>query len=37
MRLLSRTTRSISPTEAEERLLVTLGPMLRNLGSGLIP
>ncbi|WP_312219543.1 LysR family transcriptional regulator, partial [Sphingobium yanoikuyae] len=28
MRLLSRTTRSVAPTEAGERLIATLGPML---------
>lgn len=33
MRLLSRTTRSVSPTEAGERLLATLGPMLRDLDA----
>lgn len=31
VRLLSRTTRSVAPTEAGERLLTTLGPMLRDL------
>lgn len=31
VRLLSRTTRSVAPTEAGERLLATLGPMLRDL------
>lgn len=31
LRLLSRTTRSVAPTEAGERLLATLGPMLHDL------
>lgn len=31
MRLLSRTTRSVAPTEAGERLIATLGPMLHDL------
>lgn len=31
VRLLSRTTRSVAPTEAGERLIATLGPMLRDL------
>ena len=33
MRLLSRTTRSVAPTEAGERLIATLGPMLRDLDA----
>jgi DNA-binding transcriptional LysR family regulator len=33
LRLLSRTTRSVAPTEAGERLLATLGPMLRDLDT----
>lgn len=33
MRLLSRTTRSVAPTEAGERLLATLGPMLHDLDA----
>lgn len=33
MRLLSRTTRSVAPTEAGERLLSTLGPMLHDLDT----
>lgn len=33
LRLLSRTTRSVAPTEAGERLLATLGPMLHDLDS----
>lgn len=35
VRLLSRTTRSVAPTEAGERLLATLGPMLHDLDSAL--
>jgi DNA-binding transcriptional LysR family regulator len=35
MRLLSRTTRSVAPTEAGERLLATLGPMLHDLDSAM--
>ncbi|MCZ7502769.1 LysR family transcriptional regulator [Agrobacterium sp. 22-221-1] len=31
VRLLSRTTRSVAPTEAGERLIATLGPMLHDL------
>ena len=31
VRLLSRTTRSVAPTEAGDRLIATLGPMLREL------
>lgn len=31
VRLLTRTTRSVAPTEAGERLLATLGPMLQDL------
>lgn len=33
MRLLSRTTRSVAPTEAGERLIATLGPMLHDLDT----
>ncbi|MBS0999534.1 LysR family transcriptional regulator [Acetobacter persici] len=33
MRLLSRTTRSVAPTEAGERLLAILGPMLHDLDA----
>jgi len=33
LRLLSRTTRSVAPTEAGERLIATLGPMLRDLDA----
>ena len=33
MRLLSRTTRSVAPTEAGERLIATLGPMLHDLDA----
>lgn len=33
LRLLSRTTRSVAPTEAGERLLATLGPMLHDLNA----
>lgn len=33
VRLLSRTTRSVAPTEAGERLLATLGPMLHDLDT----
>lgn len=33
LRLLSRTTRSVAPTEAGERLMATLGPMLRDLDA----
>lgn len=35
MRLLSRTTRSVSPTEAGERLLATVAPALREIDEGL--
>ena len=35
MRLLSRTTRSVAPTEAGERLLATLGPMLHDLDAAI--
>lgn len=35
VRLLSRTTRSVAPTEAGERLIATLGPMLRDLDSAI--
>lgn len=35
MRLLSRTTRSVSPTEAGERLLATVAPALRAIEDGL--
>jgi DNA-binding transcriptional LysR family regulator len=34
-RLLSRTTRSVAPTRAGERLLERLGPALREIGTGL--
>ncbi|QJU56983.1 LysR family transcriptional regulator [Sphingomonas sp. AP4-R1] len=35
VRLLTRTTRSVAPTEAGERLLVTLRPALENIGEEL--
>ncbi|TPN39283.1 LysR family transcriptional regulator [Mesorhizobium sp. B2-3-3] len=35
MRLLSRTTRSMAPTEAGERLIATLGPMLHDLDAAI--
>ena len=35
LRLLTRTTRSVSPTEAGERLLETVGPHLEGIQSGL--
>src|SRR3954447_5087255 len=35
LRLLTRTTRSVAPTEAGERLLRTLGPALDNIGAEL--
>ncbi|ATI80474.1 LysR family transcriptional regulator [Sphingobium yanoikuyae] len=35
MRLLSRTTRSVAPTEAGERLIATLGPMLHDLDGAI--
>src|SRR5260370_19553346 len=35
VRLLSRTTRSVAPTEAGERLLRTLGPALDKIGAEL--
>ena len=35
VRLLSRTTRSVAPTEADERLLRTLGPALDKIGGEL--
>lgn len=35
VRLLSRTTRSVAPTEAGEQLIATLGPMLRDLDSAI--
>lgn len=35
VRLLSRTTRSVAPTEAGERLLLTLGPALDRIGAEL--
>lgn len=35
MRLLSRTTRSVAPTEAGERLIATLGPMLHDLDTAI--
>jgi DNA-binding transcriptional LysR family regulator len=37
LRLLTRTTRSVSPTEAGERLLHTVGPRLRRLRPRLRP
>lgn len=35
IRLLSRTTRSVAPTDAGERLLATLGPMLHDLDAAI--
>lgn len=35
LRLLSRTTRSVAPTDAGERLIATLGPMLHDLDSAI--
>lgn len=35
LRLLSRTTRSVAPTEAGERLMETMAPMLKNLADTL--
>src|SRR5919206_349666 len=35
VRLLTRTTRSVAPTEAGERLLRTLGPALDDIGATL--
>lgn len=35
LRLLSRTTRSVAPTDAGERLLSTLGPMLHDLDAAI--
>jgi DNA-binding transcriptional LysR family regulator len=35
LRLLTRTTRSVAPTEAGERLLRTVGPRLDEIGAGL--
>src|ERR1700712_3253745 len=35
LRLLTRTTRSVSPTEAGERLLQTIGPHLDGIEAGL--
>ena len=35
IRLLSRTTRSVAPTDAGERLLATLGPMLHDIDSAI--
>ncbi len=35
LRLLSRTTRSVAPTDAGERLLATLGPMLHDLDTAI--
>lgn len=35
IRLLSRTTRSVAPTDAGERLLATLGPMLHDLDGAI--
>ena len=34
LRLLARTTRSVAPTEAGERLLATMSPLLRSLDAG---
>jgi DNA-binding transcriptional LysR family regulator len=36
LRLLSRTTRSVSPTEAGERLLQTVGPHFEEIEAGLL-
>jgi DNA-binding transcriptional LysR family regulator len=36
VRLLTRTTRSLSPTEAGERLLATLRPALDSIGASLV-
>src|SRR5579875_1804366 len=33
VRLLTRTTRSVSPTEAGERLLTSLGPLFEEIGT----
>lgn len=35
LRLLSRTTRSVAPTDAGERLIATLGPMLHDLDTAI--
>lgn len=35
VQLLSRTTRSVAPTEAGERLIATLGPMMRELDAAM--
>jgi DNA-binding transcriptional LysR family regulator len=35
LRLLARTTRSVAPTDAGERLIATLGPMLHDLNSAI--
>ena len=35
IRLLARTTRSVAPTQAGERLLATLAPMLRDLDASI--
>lgn len=35
LRLLTRTTRSVSPTEAGERLLLTVGPLFEDMGKAL--
>ncbi len=35
LRLLSRTTRSVAPTDAGERLIATLGPMLNDLDAAI--
>src|SRR5260221_2329113 len=35
LRLLTRTTRSVSPTEAGERLLRTVGPQFQEIEAGL--
>src|SRR5215204_2137911 len=36
LRLLTRTTRSVSPTEAGERLLQTIGPHFEEIEAGLV-
>src|SRR5258708_32906450 len=37
LRLLTRTTRSVAPTEAGERLLRTVAPLFEHIGAGLVP
>ena len=37
LRLLTRTTRSVAPTEAGERLLQTVGPHFDGIEAGLAP